>query len=204
MQSAFENAGWFWLLVLLAGVGLLAWMAEVMRRRREHAWKRVARHLRLNFSHSPSGSPELKGIINGVPVELRESPDHADTEAGVVVAEAIFQLRGVPEGMTARSAVGVIGELTNLAEGHLPLNDEEFDHNVHLVAQPSPAIFDYWTNERKSVFLALVEANRDDQVELSQNRLIAERRGIHNDVQEIERWLKTVSNSARLLSSPQQ
>ncbi|SFI05781.1 hypothetical protein [Planctomicrobium piriforme] len=200
MQSWFESFHPGWLAVLVIGIGVIVFIARLVGRQREDAWKRAARHLKLKYHIAPEG-PVVSGQLDERKVDLRIATDSSDSGGGVVVARVKVDVPGVPNGMSAEAAPGVIGDLTNVADGHVLTGDNEFDRGVHLLGADENSLRAYWTPPRRRAFLTLVQAQNDDRLALASGALVAERRGILKEHRAIEDWLRQLVATANELAS---
>jgi|GEM_PF-1441109 len=200
MQAWFESMNAGWLILLIVGLAGIALLGIWLRQRRETAWRRVARRLRLKSRQTSTG-PVVQGLHSGHRLMLRLAPDSSDTGAGVVVGEFSVDVPGAPAGMIARAVPGVMGEIAGLAEQRLLLGDDRFDSNTHVSGEPEQAIREFWTPQRRETFLELLNTIPFDRLLLEAGLLKVERRGVLDDPDALEQELLQLLTAAQALSA---
>jgi hypothetical protein len=200
MQAWFESMNARWLILLIGGLVGIALLGIWLRRRREAAWRRVARRLRLKSRQTDTG-PVVQGRHSGHRLLLRLAPDSSDTGAGVVVGEFSVDVPEAPTGMIARAVPGVMGDIAGLAEQRLLLGDDQFDSNTHVSGEPEQAIRQFWTPHRREKFLGLLGTIPFDRLLLEEGLLKVERRGVLDDPDALEQELLQLLAAAQVLSA---
>lgn len=188
-------------LVLVCAIVTVVLLATAWRRRRrEHEWSRVARRLKLQFALGPEG-PLVDGSLRGRPVKMFLPAESSDAEAGVVVVRIESPIRQAPATLSAEAAVGVIGELAQLAEKQVPTGDEQFDKDVRVHGDDPDEIRRFWTASRRRAFLNLAQSRPEDRLELESGLLSLERRAIALDRRELKSLLLDVAELSQTLDS---
>lgn len=190
----------FWIVVLSIGLLLLPVLSKMAARKREHSWKTAARRLKLKYFHR-DGLSEFAGHSHGHHVRLAESRSTSDTEGGVIIAIARVQVSGVPPAMEAEWSPGHLSELSHLTDDHVMLGIEDFDQQIMLLSKDYQQAKAYWTDVRRQAFLELANPQNGDKIVLSERGLVAERRGLNNDLDDIVRWIEALLKAAIQLSA---
>lgn len=186
------------ILAIVAVVGLLTW---ALKRRRRDVWHELALARNLTFAERSDG-PRVSGLLDGRSVEVSIDDVSSDRDlGGVEMVRIAVGLTGVPREMTAEGVPGLIGDLAVLAEERISFEQEPFNHNV-LVQGDEPQARAYWTPARQNAFLQLVETLPCDQVEIRQQRLIAELREIVSDRRRLDQILDGLLGAASTLDGP--
>lgn len=197
---------WLWstegrvIALALVAVAAAAIGSVWLQRRREHEWKRVARRLKLQFSQSATG-PRIRGSLRGCAVEVSTCEEGSDAEGAVAVTRTRAAVGGLPAGMQAEGAPGLIGELTHLSEERLLTGDEAFDQNVHLLAEDRAAALRWWNPRRRALFLDAVQHWNYDRLLLSEGFLAVEQRTLLSDHRQLEQLLLLLAGAAPQLES---
>jgi hypothetical protein len=138
------------------------------------------------------------GSVNQRTFEVSTSPHGSDTEGCVEIVRVSIELNGL-EKHRAEGAQGVIGDLAKIGEETTQTGDQDFDRDVMIHAESEADVIEYWTTERKNVFLNLISDPDLEVITLEGSELFTEYRSVIPNSDQLEHAMNQLASAAERL-----